>query len=510
MTKNSTTATAALWARFRFAVVGPLLSSPPARGELRAALQTLAAKTWIHPVSGREVHFSPVTIERWYYKARQKDDPIQVLRRAVRKDCGKVSLTAPQIRQLTQQYEDHRHWTYQLHFDNLAAAAKADPELGPLRSYCTVRRYMQTHGLVRMPRVRIQGRPGEIRAAQRREQREIRSYEAQYVGALWHTDFHHGRLKVLTPGGCWEKPIALGILDDHSRLGCHLQWYLSETTEDLVHGSSQAIQKRGLPRAYMTDGGGAMIAEEFTEGLQRLGIVHEQTLPYSPYQNGKQENFWATLEGRLMEMLDGVPELTLEFLNEVTQAWLEIEYNRRPHRELGCSPVERFAQARDVLRPSPSSAALRDAFRMEVTRTQRQSDGTISLDGVRFELPGRYRHFRKVSVRYARWDLRRVDLVDPRSGTILSPLYPLDRQANANGQRLLFERDVPVTTDEKPPAAQDDPQPPKSASARGGKELPPLLKRILDEYSATGLPPAYLPKNPSDPKNPPSNPGETP
>jgi hypothetical protein len=26
--------------------------------------------------------------------------------------------------------------------------------------------------------------------------------------------------------------------------------------------------------------------------------------------------------------------------------------------------------------------------------------------------------------------------------------------------------------------------------------LPPLLKKILEEYSATGLPPAYLPKNP--------------
>jgi transposase InsO family protein len=510
MTKKSEFSTAPLWARFRFSVVGPLLSSPPARGELKAALQALAAKTWTHPVSGREVHFSPVTIERWFYKARQKDDPLQVLRRAVRKDCGKVSLPAPLIRQLAQQHDAHPHWTYQLHFDNLAAAVKADPALGTLRSYCTVRRYMQGHGLLRKPRARVQGRPGEILAAQRREQREIRSYEAEYVGSLWHADFHHGRLKVLTPGGQWELPIALGVLDDCSRLGCHLQWYLSETTEDLAHGSSQAIQKRGLPRGYMTDNGGAMIAEEFTEGLQRLGIMHEKTLPYSPYQNGKQECFWATLEGRLMEMLDGVTDLTLEFLNEVTQAWLEIEYNRRPHRELGCSPVERFAQARDVLRPSPSSEALRDAFRMEVSRTQRQSDGTISLDGVRFEIPGRYRHFRKVSVRYARWDLRRVDLVDPRSGTLLSPLYPLDRRANADGQRLLFDRDADVTTEEKPPAdakptaGQDGSEPPKSAPARGGKELPPLLKRILDEYSAHGLPPAYLPKNP------PSNQGETP
>ena len=400
---------------------GPAAQLSPCRGELRAALQALAAKTWTHPVSGREVHFSPVTIERWYYKSRQKDDPLQVLRRAVRKDCGKVSLTAPLIRQLAQQYDAHPHWTYQLHFDNLAAAVKTDPSLGPLQSYCTVRRYMQGHGMLRKPRAHVKGRPGEILAAQRREQREIRSYEAEYVGSLWHSDFHHGRLKVLTPGGQWELPIALGVLDDHSRLGCHLQWYLSETTEDLAHGSSQAIQKRGLPRAFMTDNGGAMIAEEFTEGLERLGIVHEKTLPYSPYQNGKQECFWATLEGRLMEMLDGVPELTLEFLNEVTQAWLEIEYNRRPHRELGGSPVERFARARDVLRPSPSSDALRDAFRMQVSRTQRQSDGTISLDGVRFEIPGRYRHFRKVSVRYARWDLRRVDLVDPRAAPFSRP-----------------------------------------------------------------------------------------
>ena len=92
-------------------------------------------------------------------------------------------------------------------------------------------------------------------------------------------------------------PLALSLLDDHSRLCCHVQWYLSETACDLVHGLSQAIQKRGLPRALMTDNGSAMVAEEVTEGLLRLGIVHERTLPYSPYQNGKQESFWGTLEG---------------------------------------------------------------------------------------------------------------------------------------------------------------------------------------------------------------------
>lgn len=481
MTKKSDSSTAAAWARFRFSVVGSLLSAPPARGELKVALGLLAAKTWTHPVSGAKVQFAAVTIERWYYLAqREKDDPVGVLRRAVRKDCGTVSLDTAVAEYLFNQYHDHKHWTYKLQYDNLAARLKADPSLGRLPSYSTVRRYMQAHGLLRQPRPVPKGRLGEVRAAQRRESREIRSYESEYVGSLWHLDFHHGSLKVLTDRGQWQRPLALGILDDHSRLCCHLQWYLSETAEDLVHGLSQAIQKRGLPRALLTDNGAAMVADEVAEGLLRLGIVHEKTLPYSPYQNGKQEAFWGTLEGRLMEMLDGFADLTLDFLNYSTQAWMEIEYNRTIHRETGSSPVERFARAPHVLRESPSSEHLREAFRLQTKRRQRQSDGTISLEGVRFEIPARYRHFRDVSVRYARWNLGRVDLVDERHGTLLAPLYPLDRAANANGRRSVTEPDSQ--------AASTD------AGQQSAKELPPLLKRILEEYSATGMPPAYLPK----------------
>ena len=192
-----------------------------------------------------------------------------------------------------------------------------------------------------------------------------------------------------------------------------------------------------------------------------------------------------------MEMLDNVAELTLEFLNTATQAWAEMEYNRAVHRETCCSPISRFTQASSVLRESPSSNALRDAFRLEAPRRQRRSDGTISLEGLRFEIPGRYRHFRDVSVRYARWDLSRVDLVDPRSGTILAPIYPLDRQANADGQRLLFELDPHAAAAKDPQRPDSESQAPKPRD----QELPPLLQQLLAEYSATGMPPAYLPKS---------------
>ena len=478
---NPTPTRGSLWARFRFAVVGALLSSPPPRGRLQAALRDLAATTWTHPLTGRAVQFSAVTIARWYYLARRAtDDPVGVLRRAVRKDCGKVSLPAAVAEQLRRQYHEHPHWSYQLHYDNLLALCHAEPTLGPPRSYATVRRYMQAHDLVRQPRPRPR-HAGEARAAAPHSRREVRSFEAEYVGSLWHLDFHHGSRKVLTPKGQWQRPLALGILDDHSRLCCHLQWYLTETAADLVHGLAQAIQKRGLPRALMTDNGSAMVADEVSQGLLRLGIIQERTLPYSAYQNGKQESFWGNVEGRLLAMLDGYPELTLAFLNEATQAWVEIEYNRALHRELGCTPVERFALAPDVLRPSPSSDALRAAFRLEANRRQRHSDGTISVEGVRFEVPARFRHFRELVVRYARWDLGRVDLVDPRHGTVLAPLYPLDRTANADGRRAAVTVADTDTVVERPRAGV----------------LPPLLQKILAVYSATGLQPAYLPQTPA-------------
>lgn len=70
-----------------------------------------------------------------------------------------------------------------------------------------------------------------------------------------------------------------------------------------------------------------------------------------------------------------------------------------------------------------------------MVRRQRRADGTFSLEGTRFEIPGRYRRLANVHVRYARWDLSRVDLVDPQDGAVLCAVQPLDKAANANGVR---------------------------------------------------------------------------
>ena len=461
------------WARLRFSIIGPLMAAPPAPRQLGAAFLALAAKTWRHPVSGLDVRFGASTLERWYYRARRAGDPVAALKDALRGDEGGFpSLTPVAIAALTLQYREHPGWTAQLHLDNLRVACKESDS--PVASYATVRRYLRAQGMHRQAGPK-RVTEGAIAARDRLEQLEVRSFEVEHVAALWHLDFHHASRRVLTRAGAWVKPMLLGVIDDRSRLVCHLQWYLDETAQSLVHGLGQAFMKRGLPRALMTDNGAAMLSEEVTTGLATLGVVHQTTLPYSPYQNAKQESFWGRVEGRLMAMLEGEQTLTLELLNEATQAWVEQEYHRTVHTELAATPLARYLAGPSVARKCPDSAVLTDAFRIEVQRRARRADGTLSLGGGRFEIPARLRHLSVVHVRYARWDFSRVDLVDARTGAILCPIKPLDKAANANGQRRRLDA-----------VGKDlSPLPPTG--------LAPLLRELLAEYAATGLPPAYLP-----------------
>jgi putative transposase len=462
------------WARLRFAVIGPLLSAPPEEGRLAARIAELAAHAWKHPTTEEVVHFSAKSIERWYYLARDQQDPIDVLARKVPKHAGThPSLPEPVVEELRLLRKQHPRWSYQLVYDNLVALARERPALGRVPGYATLRRYMKQHGLGKQPR------PRRFRDDPDFVPRERRLFEVAHVHGLWHCDFHETPRKVLCASGERLQASLFAVLDDRSRLCCHAQWYVGDgSTESFVHGLCQAFQKRGLPRAMLMDNGGPMIAAETTQGLERLSVEQHTTLAQTPEQNGKQEVFFASVEGRLIAMLEGEPALTLELLNRATQAWVEEEYNRRVHSEIKQTPLERWLAGPSVGRPCPDSDALRRAFRMELSRRQRTSDGTITVFGIRFEMPSAYRTLTCPTVRVARWDLSSVDLVDPRRGTLLATLYPVDRERNAERRRRAL---VDAT-----PALAPEPAPEPAGIA-------PLLRQLLAAHAATGLPPAYVP-----------------
>ena len=131
MTDETSTPARVRWARLRFAIIGPLLSAPAEAGELAARIAELAARTWRHPTTGETIRFSFKSLERWYYSARDEQDPIRALERKVPKHAGThpsvAVAVAEAIRTLRKQ---HPRWSYQLVHDNLVALGREQPTLG--------------------------------------------------------------------------------------------------------------------------------------------------------------------------------------------------------------------------------------------------------------------------------------------------------------------------------------------------------------------------------------------
>ena len=174
-----------------------------------------------------------------------------------------------------------------------------------------------------------------------------------------------------------------------------------------------------------------------------------------------------------------------EFYTEnLLEIRVEGDYHRRVHSETRQTPIDRFLEGPDVLRPAPDPSVLKEAFRRHVRRRIRRSDSTLTVAGVRCDVPSAYRHLDRVRVAYARWDLGFIHLVDPNSGKPLVRIFPTDKSRNASGERRLLD---PLAPEEEP--------------RRPAGELPPFLKRLVEEYAASGLPPAYLSKQERDKLN---------
>ncbi len=108
----------------------------------------------------------------------------------------------------------------------------------------------------------------------------------------------------------------------------------------------------------------------------------------------------------------------------------------------------------------------------------------MQIKGVRFEVPSRFRHFQYLYVRYQSWDLSSAFLADQRTGDLLARIYPQDKAKNAHGYR----RTLQSPDETAAPATDSDP-------------IPPLLRKLITDYAATGLPPAYVPKDEMEDNN---------
>ena len=146
--------------------------------------------------------------------------------------------------------------------------------------------------------------------------------------------------------------------------------------------------KRGLPVKLVIDNGPAYRAKTLQGICARLGIHLVYCRPYTPEGKGKLERWHRTFRDQFLSEIDAARVGSLSDLNARVWAWLEQVYHRTAHSGLqGQSPLARYQQDLARIRTLGALAARLDAlFYHRLTRKVRK-DGTVSYQGVRFEVP---------------------------------------------------------------------------------------------------------------------------
>ncbi|MCK5202333.1 MAG: transposase, partial [Desulfobacterales bacterium] len=195
-----------------------------------------------------------------------------------------------------------------------------------------------------------------------------RKFEAELPNDLWQSDVMHGpRVNVADR---MRKSYLIAILDDHSRLITHGQFYLSEALASYLDAFENALAKRGLPRKLYVDNGAAFRSRHLQYINASLGIALIHSKPYQPQGRGKIERFFKTVRG---QFLSGFKGQTLNELNEAFDGWLTHLYHQRKHSSTKQSPFERFTANMHCLRAAPDN--LHDYFR-KVARRKVNKDRT--------------------------------------------------------------------------------------------------------------------------------------
>jgi len=203
-------------------------------------------------------------------------------------------------------------------------------------------------------------------------------FEAEHPNDLWQSDVMHGpRVEIKGRQG---KSYLIAIIDDHSRLIVYACFYASENRATFMKAFEQALLKRGLPRKLYVDNGSAYRSRHLMHTTASLAIALIHARPYKPQGKGKIERFFKTVRS---QFLPGFTGTTIEELNEGFATWLE-EYNNHKHSATGKTPLKRFADGIECIRPTP--ADLREHFRKKVQR-KITKDRTIMLDNHLYEGP---------------------------------------------------------------------------------------------------------------------------
>lgn len=366
-------------ALFRYQIISPLLAMDIPRGRRTALYRELAEKEWVSP-SGELVKISTETIRYWLRQYKKEGfEGLKDAQRSLRdgKLPEEVIIKACQLKQEVTER-------------SLDKIIKIMEDMGfvgeGLLTRSTLHRHLQQRGL-------------SARRLKLADRRDLARWQADYANDLWQSDMLAGPyLPDPEDPGKKRKAWLYAFIDDASRLVLYGRFFFKGDLPALELVFKHAIARCGSPLAVYYDNGQVYRALHMKTICAELGIrppifTHEGR----PEGHGKIEAWNSFCTSDFLAELKDSYVTTLEQLNEIFVIWVEYEYNRRQHSELGCTPRERWMQDASRFRYA-TEEKLREIF---LWREERHVDkcAMIQLFTRKYRVSPQFSK-RKVEVRY--------------------------------------------------------------------------------------------------------------
>ena len=350
-------------AAFRFGIICEFVNGTKLdHGEKERLLQEKSARKWDIPYSDK-TRISRSTILRWISLYNDGNQKLSSLYPEERNDRGRCrSLDDETSLELISLRKQKPGVPVIQLIEEMKSKGLVTP--GITLTPSTVYRFLHRHNLMVHPA------PGP---------EDRRKFEAQLPNDLWQADVMHGPR--VDCGGKQKKTYLIAIVDDHSRLIPHSEFYLSEKLACWLDAFEKAVAKRGLPRKIYVDNGAAFRSKHFETVAASLGIALIRSRPYKPQGKGKIERWFKTI--RTSFLADYQPGTMARF-NQDLQKWVDGYYHQKTHSTTGQTPFARFVAHTECLRSAP--AKLSDHFRKTVRRKVFK-DRTVTIEGRLFEAP---------------------------------------------------------------------------------------------------------------------------
>ena len=161
-------------------------------------------------------------------------------------------------------------------------------------------------------------------------------------------DFEHGPL-VIHQGQAIKTHLSAWI-DCHSRYIVEARYYVRENLDILVDSLLRAWGNHGASRELYVDNAKIYHAKALQLACTQLNIKLLHRPPRDPAPGGLIERFFQTCQTQFEAEVRASQILTLDELNRVLAAWLEMAYHQEVHSETGQTPHERYHQEPRLIR----------------------------------------------------------------------------------------------------------------------------------------------------------------